>query len=120
MADVAYIAGVAGVGTTGTISITHGLTIQAGDVIVVTITANGDAGTLVDNNGATPFTKEFGEQQPGSGASAYYSIFSRVCGSSEPSAFAFTLGGTFDGPSEITVPQFRNVDPQQRWEVAPS
>src|SRR3972149_6393436 len=58
MAAVARIAGLAGAGTTDAISITHGFTIQAGDCIVVTITANADAGTLADNNGSTPFPEE--------------------------------------------------------------
>lgn len=98
----------------GNISFTHGLTIVAGDVLVAFINVNGAGNTVADNNGATPFTEDDHAANPDS-ASAY--IFRRVCGSSEPSAYAFTLGSS--NRRSIQIRQYRGVD-SSVWDVAPS
>lgn len=97
----------------GNISFTHGLTIQPGDVIIASINVNGAGNTVTDNNGATPFTVSDSAANPDS-ATAY--IFHRVCGSSEPSAYAFTLGSS--NRRSIVLRQYRGVD-SSVWDVAP-
>ena len=98
----------------GNISFTHGLTIASGDVIVATINVNGAGNTVTDNNGSTPFTSADSAANPDS-ATAY--VFHRVCGSSEPSAYAFTLGSS--NRRCIVLRQYRGVD-SSVWDVAPS
>jgi len=87
------------------VSLTHGLTIQSGDIIVALVHANGSGTTIVDNNGASSFTKR---TEADSGATSHAAIFDRVAGGSEPSAYAFTLGSSQRWA--IIVLQFRGVD----------
>lgn len=98
----------------GNISFTHGLTLLSGDVLVAFINVNGAGNTVTDNNGSTAFTEDDHAANPDS-ATAY--VFRRVCGSSEPSAYAFTLGSS--NRSSISLRQYRGVD-SSVWDVAPS
>ncbi len=45
-------------------SITHGLTINANDVIVAMIHTGDDGNNITDNNGSNAFTREFQESHP--------------------------------------------------------
>lgn len=99
----------------GNINFTHGLTLLAGDVLVGLVNINVAANTIVDNNGSTPFTLRDSAANPDSGT-AY--VIERVCGASEPSAYAFTLGTS--ARSSISLRQYRGVDTSSIWDVAPS
>ena len=107
--------GAASTGGTGTnASITHGLTINSGDVIIVTLHANNNP-TRTDNNGANSFTDDFADQ--GANASHSYTIFSRVAGASEPASYSFTLGSSERWSIVIRV--FEGVHPTI-YDVAPA
>lgn len=96
------------------VSLTHGLSIQSGDVIIATVNANGSGNTVTDNNGSTAFTTDHYADNPDS---ARYYVMHRVAGASEPSSYAFTLGSS--GRWSIVVRQYRGVD-SSVWDVAPS
>lgn len=98
----------------GNVSITHGLTIISGDVIVATINANGAGNTVTDNNGSTAFTSNHNTANPDS---ASYYVFSRYCGSSEPSTYGWTLGSS--NRWSVVLRQYRGVD-STIWDVSPS
>lgn len=99
----------------GNPSIAHGLTLQANDVVVATINANGVSNTVTDNNGSTPFTfDDYGDNPD----SARFYVFRRVVGSSEPSTYAWTLGTS--NRWSVVLRQYRGVDTSVVWDVAPS
>lgn len=101
-------------GGSGNPSITHGLTIKGGDVILAGVHANLAANTVADNNGSTPFAfDDFGDNPD----SARLYLFNRVCNGNEPSAFAFTLGSS--ARWSLLLRQYRGVD-RAVWDVAPS
>lgn len=100
----------------GNPSITHGFTIASNDVIVGFVNVNGVGNTATDNNGSTAFTETTHGDQPPAGSAVMY-IFHRVCGASEPSSYAFTLGSS--DRSSIVLRQYRGVD-SSVWDVAPS
>jgi hypothetical protein len=102
----------AGSGTA--VSVTHGLTINSGDVVVAAVHSNGTANAVSDNNGAYAFTADTNGATPDS--STVY-IFSRVAGGSEPSAYAFTLGASNRWAAIVRV--YRGVD-AAIWDVAPA
>lgn len=114
MTIISLIATTSADAASGNVSITHGLTIQANDVIVATVNANLAGNTVTDNNGSTPFTvDDFGENPD----SARFYVFHRVCGGSEPSAYNFTLGSS--DRWSIVLRQYRGVDPFNVWDIAP-
>lgn len=113
MADITPIAQVSTDQASGNINYTHGLTLLTDDVLVITVNANNGANTVTDNNGSTPCTEDHHRSNPDSGV---FYVFHRVCGSSEPSAYAFTLG--ISDRSSIIIQQFRGVDATV-WDVAP-
>lgn len=98
----------------GNINFTHGLTLLSGDVVIAPINVNGAGNTTTDNNGSTPFSVADSAANPDS-ATAY--IYYRVCGASEPSAYAWTLGSS--NRRSIVLRQYRGVD-SSVWDVAPS
>ena len=101
-------------GDTGTaISVTHGLTIASGDVVIVLINAN-DGASISDNNGANSFTEDFSIAY----ASANFNVWSRVAGASEPNDYAFTLSSSQRW--SIIVRVFRGVDNEDIYDVAPA
>lgn len=111
---ISLIATVSADAASGNPSVTHGLTIMSGDVIVATINANGVANTVTDNNGGTSFSSRDFVDNPDS---ARYYCFDRVCGGSEPSSYAFTLGSS--NRWSMVLRQYRGVD-SSIWDVAPS
>ena len=111
---ISLVAAVSTDAASGNISFTHGLTLLSGDVVIAFINVNGPGNTVTDNNGSTAFTAADNAANPDS-ASAY--VFYRVCGGSEPSAYAFTLGSS--DRSSISLRQYRGVDATV-WDVAPA
>jgi len=106
-------------GSSGTAaSITHGLTINSGDVVVALIAANATGTTIMDNNGANAFTQAIQENTPASGGTMRYAIYYRVAGASEPLSYAWTLGSSQSWTIVIRV--FSGVDTTSVWDVAPS
>lgn len=84
----------------------------AGNVVIIEIHTNA-VGTITDNNGATPCTES--KHQDLVGVSSY-SIYVRVCGGSEPSAYAFI--GSASNRWSIQVRAFSGVD-SGIWDVTP-
>jgi hypothetical protein len=100
-------------GTTGTaISVTHGISIAAGDVIIVQINNNGTS-AVSDNNGAFTFVNDFTTTY----ASARFGVWSRIAGATEPAAYAFTIAASQRWSLIIRV--FRSVD-VDIYDVAPA
>lgn len=117
MGDVAYVGSATNGASSGTaISCTHGLTIAAGDVIIIAINYNGGAYTVDDNNGSTPCTSILANRSY-NGGSASYHLWYRVAGASEPSAYAFT--GSNSERWSIIVAQYRGVN-ATIWDVQPT
>lgn len=110
---ISFIAATSADAATGNVSITHGLSITSGDVIVATINANGAGNTVTDNNGSTAFTADHNTANPDSGS---YYVFSRVCGGSEPATYSWTLGSS--NRWSVVLRQYRGVD-ATIWDVAP-
>lgn len=103
-------------GSGGTaVTITHGLTINEGDVVVAVIHTNTNDVTITDNNGSNPFVDDY--YNNGGGGSAY-SIQTRVAGASEPSSYAWTLGSSQSHSVIIRV--FSGVDNASVWDVVPA
>ena len=103
-------------GGSGTaVSVTHGLSIAANDIVVVALHSDA-ASTQTDNNGAYPLTKPYGIGTPGDVSTT--SVWVRVAGASEPAAYAFTLGATQNW--SIVVRVFRGCDPSVIWDVTPA
>jgi hypothetical protein len=103
-------------GSSATASVTHGLTINAGDVVIAIVHANYSGGSISDNNGAYPFTQAIQEDNPGQ--SSRYAIYYRVAGSSEPSTFSWTLSSSAEWSVLLRV--FSGVNTTSVWDVAPS
>lgn len=96
------------------VSITHGASLQAGDVAIAFLEI--DAGkTFADNNGAKPFTQSYSATVEAEDARS--DIWYRVCDGGEASEFAWTASGNDDWSATVRV--FRGVD-SSVWDVAPS
>lgn len=78
-------------GTAVSVSAPTGTT--AGDLVKVIVHANGQT-TIVDNNGATPFTEQIDDYKPNTSNGHTVSIFSRVIQSGDPSTYNFTIGAS--------------------------
>lgn len=102
-------------GTSAAPSITHGLTINAGDVIVAVVHLDSGSAALSDNNGSTPFTESFEEA---SLDGSVYAIYVRVAGASEPSSYAWS--STVSANWSIVMRVRDDVDNTTPWDVAPS
>ncbi len=105
-----------GAGTGTAISITHGLTINAGDAVVALVHTNGANNTITDNNGANAFGSDF-QENGASPATNRYGIFSRIAGASEPSSYAFTAASS--GRWSIAIAVVPDIDATV-WDVAPA
>lgn len=114
---IAETGSVTATGTGTTLSVTHGLTINAGDVVLALIHWNLSGITVSDNNGGTPFTEAFQEQN--GAETSHYAIFSRVAGASEPSSYSFNQNGASAAWS-VQFRVFSGVDNATPFDVAPS
>ena len=88
--------------------------ISSGDVLIGII-HNNSTPITTDNNGSTPMTKKYGLDY--AAGSAYYSIWYRVAGSSEPATYAFTADASQRW--SIIISAYRGVD-AAIWDVEPS
>lgn len=105
----------------GTISATHGLSIQAGDIVTALVSINETAdfqSTLSDNNGSYPFTTLY-EYAESDGNTLITRYCYRVAGSSEPATYSWTINGT-NQYGVIHIRVFRGCDTSSPWDVAPS
>ena len=76
--------------STGTaISVAAPTGATTGDLVVCIVQANGQT-TLVDNNGATPFTEDINDYKPNTTNGHVVSVFSRVIQAGDPSTYNFT------------------------------
>lgn len=96
-------------------SITHGLTINSGDVVVIFINSNGTP-TCADNNGANPFVEAW--DAVGAGTSQAQAVYTRVAGASEPATYSFTL--SVGGRWSLICRVFSGVDNTTVWDNAPA
>ena len=99
-------------------TITHGLTINEDDVIIVVINRNSTGDSIDDDNGSFPFTDAFQEDSPASGSSSRYAIFTRVAGASEPATYDWDLPAKWTDWS-VTLRVFSGVH-SAVWDVSPS
>ena len=97
------------------LSVTHGLTILTGDVIVAFLDVNVYATAVTDNNSSYPFTNTVNLSHPDSAKS---SIWIRVAGASEPVSYNWTLDASVRWSAIISV--FRGVNTSSPWDVEPS
>lgn len=98
---------------------THGLTIQSGDVLVAIVNGN-NATTdgITDNNGSFAFTQAYQESQPPTANTGQFAIFYRVAGGSEPTSYTFDQSAS--DRFEWLLMQFRGVDNTTPLDVTPS
>jgi hypothetical protein len=94
------------------ISVTHGLTIQSGDWVMIWVSGNGNR-TFVDNNGGSSFSEQLDNNTSTGGKALYY----RTAGGSEPSSYAFTMSGI--DRWNLTGLVLRGVDTASPFDVAP-
>lgn len=85
-----YTGGATARGTSTTASITHGLTINSGDLVVAYINRN-DAISIDNDGGGAAWTQAINETP--SSETAQHSLFWKVAGASEPSSYSWTLNG---------------------------
>jgi hypothetical protein len=104
------------VGGGTTVSITHGQTIAANDVIVAMIHSNDAGNDITDNNGAYAFTEEF--EETNSSETSTYAIYYRVAGASEPATYSWNIDNNTEWSVQIRI--FSGVDTASVWDVAPS
>ena len=97
-----------------TITLTHGMTINANDVLIAFVTLSAP-GTISSTGGV--FTEEIQEESPVN-ANTTYGIFSRVATASEASSWTFTSDGAA-GRMSVHVLRFRGIR-QDIWDVRPS
>lgn len=119
--DIVEVGAVLAQGTSGTaLSITHGLTIQAGDIVIAQCYAqyalSGQA--ISDNNGAYAFDLLL-DSNNYTGASIGNRLCYRVAGSSEPATYNWTAAQLAPNWA-VLLRVFRNVDPNNPWDVRPS
>ena len=101
-------------GTGTAVSITPGVSTQAGDVVLAVIHANTTGNTITDNNGANTFTSDI---QENTASTSRYAIVHRIAVASEPASYAWTLSSSQNWSVEVRV--FRGVA-SSVWDVAPS
>ena len=96
-------------------AITHGLTIESGDLVVAMINVNGASTNLSDNNGGSPFARDWSLRSlDGAG----YYVLHRVAGPDEPSSYRWTLSSA--QTSEVMIRVFRGADTAAVYDVSPA
>jgi len=103
--------------TTGTaISVSAPTGTTTGDVVTISVHCNGNT-TIVDNNGATPFTEDLTDFSPNTTSGQTVSLFSRVIQAGDPSTYNFTSGAS--GRWSIVAACWQNPN-ATFYDVAPS
>lgn len=102
--------------STSSLTITHGLTINENDFIVVCVNGNSTTGNLSSNAGNPTFS---GFEEAGQGGfTGRVGMFWRVAGASEPTSYTFDQGSA--DRLCITLDCFTGVDTTTPWDVQPS
>lgn len=78
-------------GTGDSITITHGLTINSGDLVVIYCNKNSTTGDITIDAGGAAWTEEF-EESVDPSESARHGLFWKEAGASEPSSYTVDLG----------------------------
>lgn len=99
------------------LTVTHGVTIEAGDVIVVAMHSNSVDANLVGDATYT-FNRDYIEQNPSAGTGTF-AVFTRVATASEPASYTFSTNSTADR-NQLSLAVFRNVSRHNPWQIAPS
>lgn len=86
-----YTGGATNGGTGTSASVTHGLTINSGDLVVAYVNSNSTS-TMSMNAGGSAWTEAIDELP--SGESARQGLWWKIAGSSEPSSYTVTTGGS--------------------------
>lgn len=104
--------------TTGTaVSVSAPSDVVTGDVVIVSVHANGNT-TIVDNNGATPFTEDINDYQPNASSGHTVSVFSRRIQNGDPTTYNFTIGAS--GRWSVIAASFHNPHASDIYDVSPS
>lgn len=101
------------------ISVTAPTGTTAGDVVIVIVTGNASVGQGVvsDNNGSTPFTKDFTVDNS-SPYNQSTTVFSRRIIAGDPASYSFSYSVT-DRMTIVAV-TFQNPNPNKIYDVAPA
>lgn len=121
MAETSVRSSSTNTGATGTaISVSSPTGTSAGDLEIVYACVNTNSGTdtIVDNNGATPFTVDLGSTNYGSTAGGMYAIFSRRILAGDPATYAFTYSG--NSRWTLIAVTFQNPNPTTIYDIAPN
>ena len=102
--------------TTGT-NATVTITASVGDVVIVSVHFNGQT-TIVDNNGATPWTEDINDYKPNPTGGHTLSIFSRRFQTGDPTSLSFTGGAS--GRWSVIAHVWQNPNASAIYDVAPS
>lgn len=114
-AAISIVATTTNSGASTAVSCTKPTGTASGDVVNVIINFNTGVAVVADNNGATPFTKDFTSINYGT-ANVY--VFSRYAGGSEPATYNFSSDQNDRwGVECITT---RGVNATSKYDVAPS
>jgi len=117
--SIGYVnAAIAYVSSNTAISITHGLTLADGDVLVALISNNNASGSQTMTSDSSLFTQNYLGKQ-GATQTGAIAIFSRyiTTASGEPSAYAWTQSSAVSATVQLF--QFSGVD-ATIWDVAPA
>lgn len=83
-----YTGGNTSNGFSGTPAITHGQTINAGDLVVAYVHINSSSGTITPVAGGAPWTEAINEIP--SGETARHAVFWKIAGGAEPASYSWT------------------------------
>ena len=89
-----YVGGANNAGNGSSATITHGLTISSGNLVVAYVNRN-DSIAISNDAGGSAWTEAMQETPP-SGETASHALFWKIAGASEPSSYSWTLNGTDD------------------------
>ena len=109
---ISFIAHASAHASSGHVSITHGLTILEGDVLIAVLSVVNTGSTFASDD------SEFTDDYQDAFADGNLAIMSRVAGASEPSDYSWTISPSAVRHSVI-IKQFRGVD-SSVYDVAPA
>lgn len=89
LATITYTGGARAGGTSTSASVTHGQTINSGDLVVAYVNSNSTDAISADAGGVS-FTEEVDETPAGD--TARHAFYWKIAGASEPSSYSFTVG----------------------------
>ena len=113
--EIEFVGEGLGSGQSSSTSVTHGVNILRGDLILV-VHANNSSATCVDNNGSNALTLDATETFNSNGSRS--TVFSRIARDNEPATFNFTLSSSQFFVLSLRI--YRGVDPDQIYDVTPA